>query len=54
MEKKDKCLGLSVGVNGPLSLYFFFFFFFFLWPDYVALVLSVCSPSLEIADYITL
>ncbi len=52
MEKKDKCLGLSVGVNGPLS--FIFLFFFFLWPDYVALVLSVCSPSLEIADYITL
>lgn len=24
--------------------------FSFLWPDYVALVLSVCSPSLEIAD----
>lgn len=54
--KKNKCLGLSVGVNGPLFLFIFNILFFFrsLWPNYVALVLSVCSPCLEIADYSSL
>lgn len=37
-----------------VSFIFNYYFFSFLWPDYVALVLSVCSPSLEIADYTSL
>lgn len=45
-----KCCGEWTTVSFIFNIYFFRS----LWPNYVALVLSVRSPSLEVADYTSL
>lgn len=54
VKKRRQVVGVGVECWGEWTTVYFFAFFRSLWPDYVALVLSVCPPCLELQICISL